>query len=194
MTPPTEPAPLLDEPRTWPKVVGIISIVWAALNLLCGVCGMFSPQITMAFLPPEFQQDPLPPTMKPGLLMYTALGIGFLVALLLLVAGISLVSRKRSARGLHLAWAALACVMGAIGLYLQWSANAQMQEFMQQHPDSPWTKQQKMAGGAGQMGMIVGIVFGVVLGYAWPVFCLIWFGLVKRDSAEICAGVEESVI
>src|SRR5215831_4101907 len=34
------PVSIPAEPPAWPKTVGTISIVWAGLNLACGVCGM----------------------------------------------------------------------------------------------------------------------------------------------------------
>ena len=190
--PPTEPPPMLDEPKSWPKVIGIISITWASVvGLGCNACAAFMPQIMGRIIPEDMKKDGLPPNLTPNPIMYGAIGLGVLVSILLLVAGIALVRRKRSGRALHLVWAVLGCLMAVLGLYMQWRMNGEVQVWMQQHPDSQFAKQ---AASQGDIGPIIGYVMGAVFGLAYPVFCLVWFGLVKRNAAEIDSGVEESVI
>lgn len=191
--PPTEPMALLDEPKSWPKVIGIMSIVWGCLGLVCNACGVVMPKLVTYMLPDEMKNGPMPPNMTPGPLMYAMVALGMLVSVLLIVAGASLASRKRSGRPLHLAWGVLACIMGCVGLYLQWRINAETQVWMQQNPDTLWAKQQAKQGG-GNIGLVIGLVMGVIFGFSYPVFCLVWFGLVKTNPAEIDAGVEDSVV
>ena len=178
--------------KTWPKVVGIISIIWAALGLACNACGVFMPQLMTRMLPEEMTKGPMPPNMNPGIEMYVLMAVGMAVTLVLFVGGIALVRRKRSARAMHLVWALLACILAAIGLFMQWRIHGEMQAWIQQNPDSPWAQQQK--GQQGDIGLVIGLLMGAVFGFAYPVFCLIWFGLVKRNPAEIDSGVEDSVV
>lgn len=191
MTPPTEPAEgVFDEPKTWPKVVGIISIAWAGLGLVCGTCGLFSPVLMKNFMPPEMTQGPMPPSMTPGIEMYVLTAVSMALSGFLLASGIMLVGRKRPARAMHLFWAVVACLMTVVMLFIQWRVLEQNKVWIQQNPDSFWAKQ----GGQNRVGELIGLAVGAVMGFAWPLFCLFWFGLVKRDPAEIDAGVEETVV
>ena len=91
--PPTESAfdmPMPAEPPAWPKVVGIISIVWASLGLLCGVCGtgwlLYMPTFAKSM---EAQMGPMPPAMSPSpaQLALMVLGVFGLVLVLLVASG-----------------------------------------------------------------------------------------------------------
>lgn len=171
------------EPPAWPKVVGIISIIWAVLSLGCGGCGVLMMGVTLggAFdnLSPEL--GPMPDVMKPGVasLITGAASLGW--AGLLLAAGIMTLRRRPVGRPLHLAWAAGAILLTIVGLYMQWEQMQRLQAFVQQNPDNPWVKAQ----GSGQnVGQYIGLGVGIVLGFAWPLFTLVWFGVVKRRPED----------
>lgn len=179
------------EPPKWPKVVGIISIVWGALGLCCNAAGIGS----TFFLPGLMKsaaanmQGGMPPAVTdPNPIMLVAVSIGLVVSIFLIASGVVLVNRNPLARLLHLLYALLAIVAGAIGIYLQMEQQADIAEWMKANPDADFTKQQQATGALGSM---IGLILGVVLGFAWPIFCLAWFGLVKKRPDDITGGVEE---
>lgn len=180
-TPPTIPDfALTDAAPRWPGVVGTISIIWASLNMICGGCGVLSPILmSFALAPAEEKFGPMPDVMRPGALQIAAAGGGLLWAIVLLVAGIMLTLRKPAARPLHIVYAAGSIVLSIAGTVLailnqqaiaQWAAN---------NPGSEWAKQSNPT-----ISYIV-LAVAIILGLAWPVFCLVWFGLVKRTAADI---------
>ena len=59
-------------------------------------------------------------------------------------------------------------------------------EWARQNPDNPWAQQQN------PLLTVVIFAFVIVLSFAWPVFCLIWFGLVKR-TPESMTGSDAGV-
>jgi hypothetical protein len=178
---------VIEPPRSglpgWPKVVGTISIVWASLGLLCSGCGMI-----MFFALPtmmkgaEAKLGPMPPEMLPQPLQMVAAGIGFLWAIVLLVAGITTVTRRPLGRPLHLLHACGAIVLGTIGIVLQVKQMGDLNAWAAANPTNEWAKQMNSPGQG--IGRNIGLVFAAFLSYAWPLFCLIWFSPSKR-AAEL---------
>jgi len=191
--PPTEPGELedalfSDAPR-WPKVVGITSIVLASLFITCTGLGVLS---IIVFFPmmqsAAAQQSPgatLPPTMQMDALKWASMAYTFVVLVVLLIAEIMLVNRRPAGRTLHLVYACLG-VMGAIwGTTMQWQASQQMAAWCQANPTSPFAQQRS------PVGEMIGMVIGIVFGLSWPIFCLIWFGLVKKTHESMTGGIDE---
>src|SRR5262245_16891769 len=167
----------LGEAPGWPKVVGIISIVWGGLGTTCAACGLaVMPALPALMGKPD---EPLPPTMQMTPLMLALYVAGILQALLLIAAGVLTLKRKPAGRGLHLFYAATALVLAPLGLYITWRNQQLMGPWVIDHPESPFSKQYKP--GAAPIGMAVQGVFA----FAWPIFTLIWFGLVKRSGATM---------
>src|SRR5688572_15792538 len=105
-----------DEPPRWPGVVGVISIVWASLGILCGACGVLSPVLMQMFLAQAEQQlGPMPAAMKPGPMQVGLAGVSLAWAFVLLTAGILLMIRKPVARPLHLVYGAVAILLTIAG-------------------------------------------------------------------------------
>lgn len=172
------------EPAKWPTVVGVVSIVWGGLGLLCGVCGgvmMLMPSMMVGMIP-EDQRAEVERQMAANAawpIEYILLAFGVLMALLLVVSGIMLVKRNPGARPLFL-------VYGLAGVLLTLcQAGVQIVKI-------PQAVKAGMPPGATddmiRQGTIMGYVMAaimILLGMAWPAFCLIWFGLVKRDSRDL---------
>src|SRR5689334_5975232 len=122
--PPLNPPPLNpllpveypDERRTWPTAIGVISIVWASLGLICNSCSAIQhavPGLLSGLAPGGPQAAP-----QAGSPVMLGLAIvGFFWSILLLVAGIRTLSRAPAGRALHLAWVAGAIPLGIIGTY-----------------------------------------------------------------------------
>jgi MFS family permease len=188
-TPPTELPPdfeLPDEPPRWPKVVGVTSIIFGALSLTCGGMGL----VMMGLMPVLMkavadQMGPMPDAMKPNAAMMVAGVIGLGVAVLLIIAGIVTVQRKPAGRRLHLVYAVLGIASTFVGLYLQLRHQAGFQQWAAQNPDNLWAQQ------GGGVWQLIGLAFSIFLGFGWPLFCLIWFGLVKTRAEHMTGGEPE---
>jgi hypothetical protein len=173
------------EPAKWPKVVGIVSIVWSVLGVTCGGCGLASGAMTewaASMAPPEF--GPMPAELKPMGLQLGLAGAGMFWALLLMASGIACVMRKPGARPLHLTYAIGAIVLGLAGAYLGYMQQQVAMQFVRDNPSSKWAQQAKP-----EIGLIM-LVVGTALALAWPVFCLIWFGMVKRRGEGLDGGAD----
>jgi hypothetical protein len=169
-----------EEPPAWPKVVGIISIVWASLGLTCGLCGIG----WILYLPTfgkqmEAQMGPMPPTMTPAPAQMALMAVGMLWAILLLVSGIMTVSRKANGRTLHLVYAVGAILLTLPSLGLQVKQQMDMADWAAKNPDSKWAQQSKA-------GPAIGLSVGAVMGFAYPIFCLAWFAP-KKHSPDVNA-------
>jgi hypothetical protein len=174
------------EPAGWPKVIGIISIVWGVLLIGCTGCGLGMQQFAGGFMQQAFPDGMPPAAVSPSPLMYASAMFGGLVNIYLISAGSMLLLRKPAARMHHLIYGVIALVSAVIGVYIQLDVQAEITEWVKQNPDTTYSQQV----GAGAMGQVFGLAAGLILGFTWPVFCLIWFGAAKRDSAEISRGAD----
>lgn len=189
--PPTSPdfdPSLVDfpEPPVWPKVIGIISIVWGTIGLGCNACGLASPILTNMFSQQMEQQmgEPMPDVMKINSIQLGMIGVGLLMAVFLLFAGIMTVMRKPAGRMMHLVYAVVSVVMTLVGTGYGYVRMQDMAQWLAANGGSKWAQQ------ANPAYQWIGLGVGVLLGLAWPVFCLVWFGLVKRKAEDMTGGVE----
>lgn len=170
-------------PASWPKVIGIISICWGCLGLTCLGCLFGWLSFGSALLPANLKDAPKPPGMTMNVAAAVQIGFGFVMSLLLIASGIQTARRQLSGRTLHLVWAALTIPIGAVGLYLSWRQQIEVERWFQDNPDSQFAKGYR----PGKGGQAFGLAFGACMQYAWPIFCLIWFGLVKRTKESFGA-------
>lgn len=182
--PPTH-ADLLDEdisPRpAWPKVIGIISITLSSLAIFCGVAGSAMEAMGMSGGPPG---SPPPPPMP--MIMYVYAGLNVILNVILLTAGVMTTLRKPAGRPVHLLHAGLKIPLTIWGIIISLNMQAARQE---------WTEQVMGAEAAAMtamIGLIMMAVFSIV-SFGWPIFLLVWFGLVKRRNSDITIGVDELV-
>ena len=179
--------PTITEPARWPKTVGIISVVWGSIGILCGTCGlvyiMFMPQL-MKMAEEQFK-EPVPAVMLPGLAAKVFMVLGLLPPPLLVAAGIALLRRKAAARPLHLAYAVLATILMISGTVVQMQQQLAIMQWAKDNASSKWAQQ-----GSSPVGLLVGFVM-LLLFLVWPLFCMVWFGGIKRNPAEWTAKPEE---
>ena len=184
--PPMHPVDdLPPEPAQWPRVVGTISIIWASIGMLCGVCGVGM----MALLPrftaqAEQQFGPMPDVMKPTPVQMIIGVTGFIPPVILLVGGIMAVLRRPAARPIHLAYAVIGLILGVIGIGLGVKHQLDIMQWARDNPTSKWAPQ------ASSPLAFLGLGFGAILSFAWPLFCIVWFGMIKRDTRDLTAGPE----
>jgi hypothetical protein len=181
------PAPA--EPAKWPKVVGIISIVWACLGLMCGLtCGVFGPafqNMAMASMVEKF--GPMPDAMKPAPAQLVLAVVGLIGPVLLLVAGIATARRKPAGRSLHLAYAVVSILLIGAGSVVAMRQQLALVQWAKDHPTDKWVTE-------GHQGSPIGLVISaaiMVMMFAWPLFCMIWFGAIKRDAKDLDGGTIE---
>lgn len=180
------------EPPSWPKVVGIISIVWGSLGVLCNICGVIgqaSGNFLMTMVPPE-QQEAMKAQMAAGGIAQIALYVvSALVSILLIVAGVTTLKRQATGRMLHLAYGAIGIVLTIAGTFIALKGIDAQIAAMSNNPNTP---PQALAGA--KMGSYFGMAFGVCIGLAYPLFCLIWFGAIKRTHKDMTGGFEQEPI
>ena len=170
------------ENSSWPTVVGIVGIVFGALGVLGGLIGAVSSLLTDSIMrsvapgiaagQPDVQAMLDVATRWKGLTLALAV-VGLAVAAILLVGGIQLVRRRQnSIKNLRI-WAAakmLLVVANAIlGVLIQQATFKVMQQ----------TLRASVPAGFGSMIAVFSVVFGLVWGWALPVFLLIWFARQK---------------
>jgi hypothetical protein len=177
----------------WPKTVGIISIVYGSIGILCNGCGVLKavtgPMLTnwAKGMVPANQQAQMT-SVPPSPLGIATASLGFLWAILLIVAGSMLVARQARARTLHLVWAVIQLGLWVMGLISGLEETKQQLAQMASQPTGGFK--------ADQMKPVFYGVFACILVVLliYPVFTLIWFGLVKRDTHEITSGYEEPIL
>ncbi len=174
------------EPPGWPKAVGITSIVLGAIFVGCIGCSIVGGVIGQSFMPPEMQADPPPSGITP--LSMVAFAIGVVCDVVLIIAGAMTVSRRIVGRYLHLLYSALTILAFPLTVWLQMDHNAAMQAYMSRHPEM--AKMPGMSFSTGPTALIVGIAIAAVIGLSYPLFLLIWFGLVKKTQQSMTGNVE----
>jgi len=183
---------------SWPKVLGIIAMVFGVLGSLSGlwaIASSFFSEILakMANLPPDFYDK-----WKPFMLA-SGLGTVFLGALLFF-GGLFLMQRKRSSTMMLNSWAILKMALGVAGAYLSYQMQSEQMPLMMEHQQK---MMKKSGAGAEQMAeMITGVteiatMVGMVFGLAWlmvlPVFILIWF-IRPKIRKEVAGWGREEVM
>jgi hypothetical protein len=181
-------APLVESPA-WPKVIGILSLVWACLGLTCGACGVGWMLVGPALMPPDMRAQ-MPPNLMGTPAMWVNMTLSMINTVLLLVAGVVTLRRHAAGRLLHLGWAVIAIVLWGAGVYLQIGQQEALKQWAAQNPDTPFARQMNSLGS--QIGQMAGMVIGAIFGLAYPVFLLIWFGAVKRSHKDWGSPPEEA--
>ena len=173
--PPVQPigVPAPARPSTWPTAVGIVAIVFGVLGTL-GACSSAMAPALMNLL-----KDNVPPQQMQGMEAMgewrgymLALAVPTLVlALMLLALGVGILKRsRRAAKGVW-AWAALKIILVVFSAYLGYMMQQAQFEAMRQAPAGP---------GGPPPGFVdffsrASLAFGIIWGWALPVFLLVWF-------------------
>ncbi|MEZ6244144.1 MAG: hypothetical protein R3B57_14005 [Phycisphaerales bacterium] len=195
LTPPTDRTTddefdLREAPK-WPKVVGIISIVWGALGLLCGVGGLAMMPLSSSFMEPMLEGDPPPPTVSFGPVDYGLAALGPVLAILLIAAGIMTINRKRAGWAGHLLYACISIPLLLFATYNNFQKQAGLEQWAQDYPANKYAEMISKSQGMQQTAGAVTAIVMLVIFLAYPLFCLIWFGLMKTKHEQMTGGVEE---
>ena len=116
-TPPVEQPELVEKPPAWPKVIGVLCVIYAILGIIGNVCNGSSPFYQGAILSVMGIKDVQMPT---SLVIFSVVGslLGLILGILLLVGAYGLLMRKKSGYKLVLTWVVLRIVFAIIGLGL----------------------------------------------------------------------------
>lgn len=171
-------------PPRWPKVIGIISIVFGSLGVICGGVGI-GWQLLAPGMMGQMAGGAPPAIMNPSPINLGYGAVSTLFTFVLIVAGALTVARKPSGRTAHLAWAVVAMIFGAVGIYMQVKMNAEIATWVADNPDADFSKQPQMP--------IIGYACAGFFGFGWPLFTLVWFGLIKKKGSDLTEGVTEQV-
>ncbi len=186
-------------PPRWPKPIGVISLVLGIIAVTCGVLGIgmtFAGSALMgSLMGGQLPPGTPPPPMAPPLdaVMLTSAVVGFITNTTLIVAAAALLRRMPKGRSLHLVYALFGIVAAFFGAYAghhgQQTQLAAMEAWLADHGHTEVGQQiaqsqQAQAGVQSTMQLVFLAVF-TFIALAWPVFCIIWFGMIKRDSDAI---------
>lgn len=131
--PPMEPTgdPLDDEETKWPKVIGVISLIYALFGLLCqsgyAVATGFTDQLMQFF----GMEVTTPVVLKATAVLLAAVGIA--LGIVMLMGAIKLLRRQRSGVSLLKKWAVMRIILVLIGVVagvLMAPAQIEMQQQM----------------------------------------------------------------
>jgi len=174
-TPPLPPQPPFygqpyyyapQQESSWPKVVGVISIVLAGLGLTGRLVGAFGNAIASRLRTMRWGGAMQPANLPDWWATWQIAGVllGVLLQGLLLIAGVLLLKRQAAARALHLAYAPLAIVLAVAGMAITYPVmrSAFEQTGLQQMP-------------AIGPAIVASVIGGMIFSLAYPVFLLVWF-------------------
>jgi hypothetical protein len=175
--PPTTPGQIVTYASNWPTVIGVISICLGTLGTLANLWAIVAPLfINMAkFTAPGGGPGAQKAMQEMMQLQAIGGGLNFIAAILLLISGIGVVSRRRWGVKLSRTYAwvriftsSIAAVLGALAQQRMMASQAGAPAFM------------------GPMMMAFTILFTIGWGWAYPIFLLIWFhrGLIKQETAS----------
>ncbi len=200
MTPVTPDSPaattsvMTELPSKWPKVVGVLSIVFGSIGVLywgcCNIGGGAAATVVPQLLAnnPDAQNVPMVDSTGVYDAAYFAVGGANAVwALVLLISGIMLVKRSRNARFFSMFWAVLKILLLVVSAYVAYGVagrNAEaMRVYIAENPDLPGTGMMKIGA---EVNPWIGVLIGVAYTLPYPLFLLIWFmrGKIRRETAE----------
>jgi amino acid transporter len=187
MAPPTDYQEPFLQPQSsnWPKIIGIIAIVFGAVASLFGVLGLLAQLMVdkLAEVVPDEQKEAMTASMQnQGMnILSTVLQLG--AAVLLIVGGVKLLGRKRSGVSICRAWAVLKILVVILASVISYSAVKAQMEMIQNDPE---LANAQMPQGFFDAAAGFGMACGALWGFALPVFMLIWFsrGKIKHEVAE----------
>ncbi len=180
VAPPTQPGAIAAPVKrsTWPMVIGILAIVLGGGGFLTGAWGAISSVIFEKFMASIPQQRAMLTVMQEWRAWNVASSLLTATAgVLLLIAGISLVMKRPRARKIITTWALIKIVAVVFTSILTVKVQEDMFAAMRQDPNMP------PMGGTFYAAMgVFGMAVGLLWGWAFPIFVLIWFRRKKIKS------------
>jgi hypothetical protein len=180
--------PVAEQPG-WPKGIGIFSIIWGSLGALCGVFGVVSTIAAPALMKMGEQQNgPVPDVLKPPMIGAALAAVGTLTAVLLIIGGVMVLRRKPLGRILHLAYAVLSLLLTGGSIVVQFGQMQVQKQWVADNPGNKWAAQMHP-----ELGLPMIAVMSL-LSIAWPLFCILWFGIIKNKPNSMGVAVQKDYI
>jgi hypothetical protein len=174
------PGPYRSESGGWHKPIGIISIVLGVCGFVGGCVSALWPLLSPYF--EEFARNVTPPgrtTGMEGFAEFTGavLATGLLAMAaggLLVFAGIGTAKKRPWGPRLSVTWAIVKMIVVVLTLWLGWPMQKASMDSMQKNLGAA-----PLGSGFYETAMYLGVVFGLLWGWAYPVFLLIWMSRAK---------------
>ncbi|MEE9128565.1 MAG: hypothetical protein V3T84_00995 [Phycisphaerales bacterium] len=186
MTPPTDAGAIPPKPSSWPMVIGVIAIVFGSLATLGGCFGLGSSLFIDQFmsLMPQGEDSELTSAMQ-GLkpVMIISASLTMVLAIVLLIGGIGVLRCRAWGRSTCLTWAGLKMVLVVCNSVLSYVLQQAQFQAMAEDPNMAGSMPGFLPALMQAMGA-VGLVVGLLWGWALPVFMLIWFSR-RKIKAEV---------
>lgn len=191
--PPVTPGAIAPRPSRWPAIIGTIALVFGILATLGGCGGL----VMMPFM--EAIMEAAPNQQNPGLAglsdwkQWTIPGsiLSMALGVLLVVGGSGLLRRRGWGRRVCLGWAGLKMVLVIFMATIQYQMAIDQAEAMKNDPNFQALPAQ-FAGFIQSFGMI-SVIISVILGWALPVFLLVWLSRRKiRDDVKTWSEIPPS--
>lgn len=181
------------KPPLWPKVLGVVCMVFGGLGLTCGGLGLLTSPISAKFMTPMFEGDPMMPSLVFGPVDYLLGGINLLLAVVLLFGGITLFARRPLGRTLLLLYSIPTMPLVIYQMIRTFEKQAADIQWAKDFPNNPIAQGMNQGGAGQQIGQMVGMGIFVVLGLGFPLFLFIWFAAIKTKPIQI-TGTEDGVV
>ncbi|MHC5113503.1 MAG: hypothetical protein ACYTGP_03635 [Planctomycetota bacterium] len=172
-------------PPAWPIVIGIIGIVFGALGAFggCLSAGMTAFAGTLADMMPPGQEATFAALEQYGPVLIGMYLGALVLAVLLLVGGIGLVRRRPWSIPTCIAWAILKMAFVIFAAFVNYlNSRAQLEATQQQFESDPNMPSINFPDWLVESASMIAGVFGLLWGWALPVFMLIWFA--RRNVKE----------
>lgn len=178
------------EVPTWPRAIGIFSIIWASLGLCCMAYGIY--QMVVPQTDPNMPADLTEQLHKQqhSVASYVSYGVGTVAVFTLIAAGILTLMRNIMGRYLHLIYGVLSITNFAIAAVGLFATIKIFQDWGAQNPGSDFAK-------AINSGVVTGFLYGIIavsglISCIYPLFLFVWFGLIKRTKQSM-TGIPDHV-
>lgn len=191
-TPPPVPATSGQSPTgaKWPKVLGIILLVFGVLGLGQGLLAPASVFLTKAQMQSfvdmgaeQEQVDEYISQLKTQ--SYLSGAVYAILGALLLTGGILMLKRRKVCSPLLQTWAVLKILGGGFVIFRQMSLTELQMEIMMIDSNTMGGKEAEMMESIFDYSMKIGMVFGIIFLAALPIFVIIWLNRSKiRDQIQ----------
>lgn len=185
--PPFTPPSHTAAPGTkWPKLLGIIAIIFGAGGLLQSIIGLVSmilvKQQMQAFVEQGADQAKVHEYLsKITYHTYLSSAVMAVVGLLLLVGGILLLRRRKMASPVLQIWAVLKLIVGGLVTFKSAALSRMQMEIIMSNTAIGGGQEAEMMKTFTNYGVWIGLIFGLLWLAVLPIFVLVWF---NREKAK----------
>ena len=192
-TPPpfAPPSPSIAPGSRWPKILGIIAVIFGVGGLLQSIIGpvsmMLVKQQMQVFVDQGADQVKVDEYIsKITYHTYMSSVAMAIVGILLLAGGILLLRRRKAASPVLQIWAVLKLIVGGLVTFRSAALSRIQMEIIMSNDALGTGKEAAMVSTFANYGVWIGLIFGLLWTAALPIFMLIWLNRekAKQDMAN----------